>query len=171
MNIHNYSDSSTLERQMVTNMRTFERIIPSSPLQPYLESRPVSTKYALLPIIDLRTESDVHLIQQPTYTPSKVYNTGNNGAPWCGYATNVNDESLLRNQVYALQKCSQSVYIPSSKSDLYNYKFKNSNPINQTHDGLFRKEKLHTTAHNGGDKIGYAMFNNSTRHQLKSLTK
>ena len=121
MNIHSYVDNSTLERQMVTNMRTFERIIPSQPLQPYLDARPSSTKYSLLPIVDPRKEVNVPLIQRATYDQHSVYNPGD-GAPWCGYASNVNNESLLRNQVYALQKCSQSVYIPSSKSSLYVYK-------------------------------------------------
>lgn len=170
MDIHSYNDSSTLQRQMVTNMRTFERVIPSKSLQPYLDSRPVSTKYALMPIIDLRTTYETPLIQRGTYSQESVYNPGDN-APWSGYASNVNNESLLRNQVYALQKCSQSVYIPSTSSTLYEHKFKNNYHVSQTHNGLFETNKLSTKMHNQGNKIGYSMFNNSTRHQLKSLTK
>lgn len=171
MNIHSYSDTSTLDRQTITNMRTFERNIPSKPLQSYLDVRPVSTKYALLPVIDLRANNSTTqpLIQYATYSQSSVYNPAD-GAPWCGYASNVNDESILRNQVYALQKCSQSVYIPSSKSSLYEHKFKNSHPVSQPHSGLFQTDTYHTTNHNQGNNIGYAMFNNDTRHQLRSLT-
>lgn len=171
MNIHAYVDNSTLQRQVVTNMRTFERIIPSQPLQPYLDSRPSSTKYSLLPIVDPRKDANVPLVQRATYNPETIYYPGNDTAPWAGYATNVNNESILRNQVYALQKCDQSVYIPSSKSTLYNDKFKNSYPVNQPHEGLFKTEQFATTSHNNKDQIGYAMFNNSTRNQLRNLTK
>lgn len=170
MNIHSYVDNSTLERQMVTNMRTFERIIPSQPLQPYLDARPASTKYSLLPIVDPRKEINVPLIQRSTYNQESVYNPGT-GAPWSGYASNVNNESLLRNQVYALQKCSQSVYIPSSKSDLYIHKTTNSNPVAQPHPQLFKDSTFSKTPFPHKNHIGYAMFNNPTRQQLKNLTK
>lgn len=171
MNIHNYNDNSTLERQMITNMRTFERIIPSQPLQSYLEARPSSTKYSLLPIVDPRKEINVPLIQRATYTPESVYNPGNDGAPWSGYASNVNNESLLRNQVYALQKCSQSEYIPSSKSSLYVHKTTNIYPVEQTHKYLFKDETFSKKSFQHSQHIGYSMFNNATRCQLKNLTK
>lgn len=171
MNIHSYTDNSTLERQMITNMRTFERIIPSQPLQPYLDVRPASTKYSLLPIVDPRKEINVPLIQRSTYTPEKVFNPGNDMAPWCGYASNVNEESLLRNQVYALQKCSQSVYIPSSKSSLYVHKTVNSYPVEQPHKNLFKEQTFSKKPFKHSEHVGYALFNNSTRCQLKNLTK
>lgn len=170
MNIHSYADNSTLERQMITSMRTFERIIPSQPLQPYLDARPASTKYSLLPIVDPRKEINVPLIQRATYNQENVYNSGNS-APWCGYASNVNNESLLRNQVYALQKCSQSVYIPSSKSDLYIHKTTNSYPVAQPHKNLFRDDTFSKKTFQHKNHIGYALFNNPTRQQLKNLTK
>lgn len=170
MNIHSYVDNSTLERQMVTNMRTFERIIPSQPLQSYLDVRPSSTKYSLLPIVDPRKEVNVPLIQRSTYSQGSVYNPGT-GAPWCGYASNVNNESLLRNQVYALQKCSQSVYIPSSKSDLYVHKTANSYPVEQTHKYLFKDNTFSKKPFQHKNYIGHALFNNPTRQQLKNLTK
>lgn len=170
MNIHSYNDNSTLERQMITNMRTFERIIPSQPLQSYLDARPSSTKYSLLPIVDPRKEINVPLVQRATYTQNSIYNPGD-GAPWCGYASSVNDESLLRNQVYALQKCSQSVYIPSSKSSLYVHKTTNSYPVEQTHKYLFKDQTFSKKPFKHSQHIGYAMFNNPTRCQLKNLTK
>lgn len=170
MNIHAYNDNSTLERQMITNMRTFERIIPSQPLQPYLDSRPASTKYSLLPIVDPRKEVNVPLIQRATYSQETIYNPGDS-APWSGYASNVNNESLLRNQVYALQKCSQSVYIPSSESSLYVYKTTNIYPVEQPHKYLFKDETFSNKPFQHSQHIGYAMFNNSTRCQLKDLTK
>jgi len=171
MNIHSYTDNSTLDRQKITNMRTFERIIPSQPLQPYLDVRPASTKYSLLPIVDPRKEIDVPLIQRATYTPQNIFNPGNDGAPWSGYASNVNNESLLRNQVYAHQKCDQSVYIPSSKSNLYEHKIKNSYPVKQPFDKLFKDQTFGKKSFKHQDYIGYSLFNNSTRCQLKALTR
>ncbi len=170
MNIHSYNDNSTLERQMITNMRTFERVIPSQPLQPYLDARPSSTKYSLLPIVDPRKEINVPLTQRATYNQHSVYNPGD-GAPWSGYASNVNNESLLRNQVYALQKCSQSVYIPSSDSSLYVHKTTNIYPVEQTHKYLFEDQTFYNKPFQHSQQIGYSMFNNSTRCQLKDLTK
>jgi hypothetical protein len=171
-------------------MRTFERNISSQPLQPYLDSRPASTKYSLLPIVDPRKEINVPLIQRATYDTTQIFNPGNNTAPWSGYATNVNNESLLRNQVYALQKCSQSVYIPSSKSDLYIHKTTNMYPVEQPFKNLFKEETFskttpetlpqiiqstqqqqQTNKKSNSSNIGYALFNNSTRCQLKDLTK
>jgi hypothetical protein len=188
MNIHSYSDNSTLERQMIMNMRTFERNISSQPLQPYLDSRPSSTKYSLLPIVDPRKEINVPLIQRSTYDTTQIFNPGNSSAPWSGYASNVNNESLLRNQVYALQKCSQSVYIPSSKSDLYIHKTPNIYPVEQPFKNLFKEEtfsqqqtqqpqqpqqtqQTQTNKKSNSSNIGYALFNNATRCQLKDLTK
>ena len=40
-------------------------------------------------------------------------------APFSGFVENVDVESVLRNQIFALQKNDQAVYVPSSKSDLY----------------------------------------------------
>ena len=170
MNIHNYSDNSTLERQAITNMRTFERIIPSNPLQPYIDARPASTKYSLIPIVDPRKEINIPMVQRPTYNPKNTFNPGYR-APWSGYASNVNNESLLRNQVYALQKCSQSEYIPSSNSDLYVYKTQNSFPVEQPFKQLFEEQTFKQTNFKHKSHIGYDMFNNSTRVQLKNLTK
>jgi len=172
MNIHAYNDNSTLERQMITNMRTFERIIPSQPLQPYLDARPSSTKYSLLPIVDPRKEINTPLKQQATYSPDKIYNPGNDFGPWSGYASNVNHESELRNQIFALQSCSQAAYVPSSKSSLYQVNWQNTNNQQQPFPGLFQKEQFAPINPNPNpDKIGFSLFNNATRQQVKDLTK
>lgn len=170
INIHAYKDNSTLERQMITNMRTFERIIPSQPLQPYLDARPASTKYSLLPIVDPRKQINVPLVQRATFSEKSVYNPGDS-APWSGYSSNINNESLLRNQVYALQKCHQSVYIPSSNSGLYSHKMTNTHNVEQPHQYLFKDETFSKKPFKHEKHIGYAMFNNPTRNQLKNLTK
>ena len=154
-----------------TNTRIYDRNIPSQVLQPYLNVRPVMTKYSFLPIVDPRKEIKTRLTQMPTYNTSQIFNPGNNTAPWSGFAANVNLESELRSQVFALQKCSQAVYVPNSNSDLYkshNVPAYRTNP--PQHELLFRKEVFQDFNPNPDPKIlGSGIFMNSTRTQVKEL--
>ena len=147
MDINSYVDQPTSQRQQTTYLRSYARNIPSVPLQPYLDARPVQTKYSILPIIDPRKQIETPLIQQSTFTPETAFNPGHDFGPWSGYASNVNHESDLRNQIFAIQDCSQAAFVPSSKSNLYEVKWQNTN------------------------KPGFGLFNNATRQQVKDLTK
>ena len=154
-----------------TNTRIYDRNIPSHMLQPYLDVRPVMTKYSYFPVVDPRKATSVSLIQIPTYNVHETFNPGNSMAPWSGFASNINVESDLRNQIYALQKCSQSVYVPNSSSDLYNYKFKTVTQPNP-HQLLFQNESFSSFNPNPDTKmIGSGMFYNNTRSQVRDLTK
>lgn len=154
-----------------TNERIYDRNIPSQMLQPYIDVRPVMTKYSYFPIVDPRKQLSVNLINQPTYNVSRVFNPGNTQSPWSGFATNINTESELRNQIYALQKCSQAVYVPNSNSDLYTYGFK-PNPTPQNHPLLFEESNFCSFNPNPNDQvIGSELFNNPTRVQVRDLTK
>ena len=163
-------------RQVVMNNRNYARNIPSQPLQPYLDSRPVLTKYSIMPIVDPRREINTPLIQQATYNQEQIYNPGNDYGPWSGFATNVNQESELRNQIFALQECSQATYVPNSNSSLYNINWKNQgNQVSQPFPDLFIKQSFSPSISSSvsssvNDNIGYALFNNATRQQLKNLT-
>lgn len=172
-NIYDFDNLSSSGRQNIMNTRTYVRNIPSQPLQPYLDARPVLTKYSILPVVDPRREITVPLIQQATFNPEEIFNPGNvtASAPWSGFASNINRESDLRGQIFALQECSQATYIPSSKSSLYNVQWKNSQQISQPFPELFKKETFAPTDTNPhANTIGYALFNNATRQQLKNLT-
>ena len=152
------------------NTRIYDRNIPSQLLQPYLSVRPVMTKYSIMPIVDPRAPIKVPMEQLPTYNINKVFNPGNAPAPWSGYSSNVNTESILRNQVFALQNCSQSVYVPNSKSDLYEFNFDldKSKNVNQPFPGLFHKEHFSEFNPNT-ENVGDGVFYNYTRQQLKDL--
>ena len=154
-----------------TNQRIYDRNVPSQMLQPYLSVRPVMTKYSLMPIVDPRAPISVPMEQQPLYNVHTVFNPGNTQSPWSGFASNINNESILRNQVFALQKCSQSVYVPGSNSDLYQYSFKTEKSGNkyQPFPGLFRKEHFNEFNPNP-ENIGDGIFMNHTRQQLLDLT-
>ena len=172
MNNNNYIDQSTSQRQQTMSLRTYARNIPSAPLQPYLEARSVQTKYSILPIIDLRKEINTPLTQQPTFSVENIFNPGNDTAPWSGFASNINHESELRNQIFGIQNCSQSVYVPSSKSSLYNVNWQNTNKPTQPFPDLFKSQDFSPVNPNPNpDKVGFGLFNNATRQQIKDLTK
>ena len=173
MNINDFDNLPCSGRQEIMNKRTYVRNIPSQPLQPYLDARPVLTKYSIMPIVDPRSEINTPLIQQATYNIEQTFNPGNDFGPWSGYASNVNHESELRNQVFALQECSQATYVPTSKSSLYNVNWKNrQSNLQQPFPDLFTKQEFGpTNANEYSNKIGYALFNNSTRQQLRDLTQ
>lgn len=172
MNIYTYADQSSSQKFETMNMRAYSRNVPSQPLQPYLEARPVLTKYSIMPVVDPRARIDTPLQQQATYNSQKIFNPGNASAPWSGYAANVNKESELRNQIYALQSCPQAFYVPSSTSNLYNISWNNHvNNGQQPFPSLFIEEPVNTYKTHADNNIGYALFNNTTRQQLKNLTK
>jgi hypothetical protein len=107
----------------------------------------------------------------PDFNTHKVFNPGNTQSPWSGFASNINKESELRNQIYALQSCSQAVYVPSSTSDLYTYNFQ-PKQSSQTHSLLFENTNFCQFNPNPDEKIvGTQMFMNPTRVQLKDITR
>ncbi len=149
------------------NERIADRNIPSASLRPEYSIRPVSTKYSLLPILDQRAKVTVPLHDYQNYNVNTIFNPGNAQAPWAGFANNINTESTLRNQFFALQNCEQSEYVPSSNSDLYQTQI-DYKPVKQTHPLLFEKqdfEQFNPNVHN----LGTEFFNNSTRNQLKNI--
>ena len=60
-----------------TNNRIYDRNIPSQMLQPYVDVRPVMTKYSYFPIVDPRKPINVPLNNMPTYNVQEVFNPGN----------------------------------------------------------------------------------------------
>ena len=154
-----------------TNSRIYDRNLPSQILQPYIDVRPVMTKYSLMPIVDPRKQVATKLEQVPCFNQKTTFNPGNTKSPWSGFASSVNVESELRNQVFALQKCSQSVYVPNSKSDLYNFSFKpNKSVVPMTHSLLFQQDTFESFNPNPDNNIvGSGIFNNSTRTQVKEM--
>jgi hypothetical protein len=128
---------------------------------------------------DLFPQNTVSCLHLPETLPIKQYvqhipdfnfNPSTRNGPWKTYATNVDTESVLRNQTIALQNASQSVYVPSSNSELYNVHIV-SRPVEQTYSHLFDKQtfeqKIHPNLEGKANKIGADRFNNDTRLQLR----
>lgn len=149
------------------NIRLSARNEPSQPLQPQFSLRPISTKYALLPIVDRVMPCKVPLEKYPIYQPGQVFNPGNNIAPWSGFAINVDVESTLRSQVMALQRNEQSVYIPSSDSDMYENEV-SGRQEQQPFPRLFQHPPFQSFNPNTCN-VGKDIFHNSTREQRLNL--
>ena len=167
--MNNDPSVSTIHEE--TNSRIYDRNIPSKVLQPYINVRPVMTKYSHLPIVDPRKQNSVPLMHAPNFSPSQVFNPGNTKSPWAGFASAVNVESELRNQIYALQKCSQAVYVPNSRSDMYQVNLGQSNQPVQ-HSLLFEEDHFDNFNPNPNSKfVGTGIFNNSTRWQIQDMNE
>lgn len=168
-NVNNYESVASIHE--LINRNIYDRNIPSKLLQPYIDVRPVSTKYSYLPIVDPKKQINTTFRQMPTYDINNTFNPGNTQSPYSGFSTNINVESDLRNQIYSLQRCSQAVYVPSSNSDLYNYSFKTETKDNP-HELLFKNEVFSSFNPNENiENCGVGLFYNSTRCQLKDNTK
>lgn len=161
------------KRSVEIDNKLYDRNVPSSALQPEYSLRPVSTKYSLMPILDQRKPATVSLNKYSNFNLEKNFNPGTRQAPWSGFASNINKESMLRNQFFALQNCEQSVYVPSSNSSLYNNNvpYDASSAISdQPYPDLFNKQEFEYFNPNlDATKIGYNIFNNDTRGQLLNL--
>lgn len=107
------------------NQRIESRNIPSQPLKPAFSFRPQLSKYNYMPIVNDNLDAKVGFNKYTNYDTKTVFNPGTS-APWYGFANNINTESSLRNQFFALQDCDQASYVPGTNSSLYvNY---NVNP-------------------------------------------
>ena len=151
------------------NERLSARNIPSHSLEPAFSVRPVQTKYTILPILDQIPKSDVPLETYPKYNVANTFNPGSAQAPWSGFSSQINTESSLRNQFFALQKADQAYYIPSSTSSLYVDTMPVA-PPSASHQALFNEENFNTFNPNPQiGVIGNNTFNNNTRIQIKNI--
>jgi hypothetical protein len=158
------------DNHILINNRINSRNYPSQKLEPAISNIPLQTKYNKLPILDNYKESTVKHELHPTYNSEKVFFPGNRKPHYSGFATNIDEESLLRNQYFALQKCDRSQYIPATSSDMYvnNPSYVNTN-ININNYTVFQEPHFDNFNPNISYKIGSEIFNNSTRVQLKDL--
>jgi len=165
-NVENVSDINN-----ATNKRLYGRNIPSSMLQPYFTLRPSHTKYTKLMTTTPPPSNAEPLQQVPEYSPYTTFYPANKVAPWSGFASNVDVETEMRNQFYALQSCPQATYVPSSSSDLYTLRSfaHDSSPNPQAHSLLFQDQNFDrfnpniTNTSNG-------IFNNHTRQDIKNTS-
>lgn len=153
------------------NTRILDRFQADAPLQPNLDFRPVSTKYAHFPIVDRRLPATepLHKSSMYSYTPKTTFAPLGADGPSSFFRESVDTESQLRNQCFALQRgADQGVYVPSSNSDLYWVNMAKPSRVDpQPHERLFVNEQLYTNPKNVDAAIGVDRFHNHTRTQLR----
>jgi hypothetical protein len=157
------------DRSKELNERIFARNIPSDPLKSEISFRPEQTKFTILG----KEEGYRKTCCEPrekyaNYEPAKIFNPGNGGAPWYGFAANINNESTLRNQGVALQKACQAEWIPSTESELYNVNVA-SKPVENPHPHLTKMEDFDPFQPNTCS-IAKLLFHNHTHQQIKDLS-
>lgn len=158
------------ERVDEINKRLSSRNIPDSPLEPHYDLRPVQTKRTLFPIVKNARSMTESKLPYPSHNTMSNFNPGNDRAPTSGFSENIDVETVLRNQTYALQHgASQSVYVPSSSSELYNVSVISS-PSVQPHLDLFATRTFTNEVHPNlvNTNIGTDRFFNHTRTQLRN---
>tara|TARA_A200000159_G_C7047485_1_gene224715 strand:- start:8 stop:550 length:543 start_codon:yes stop_codon:yes gene_type:complete len=161
-----------LRQNQELNERMAVRNVPGETLQPNFSIRPTPTRYVTMPIVDLRTEAKETLKKHPKYDVEKTFNPGTRNAPWQGYADNVDTETVLRGTIFPLQGADQSKYMPSSRSDLYNFQsMENSNPVSIKTPLLFRQTQFNNFNPNEHESdVGFKFFENHTRQQTRNIS-
>ena len=159
------------ERVDELNSRIASRHFPDSPLEPNFSLRPVPTKYSHFPIIDRRKQMNEPIVPYLDYNSEINFNPGSSRAPISGYTNKVDIETQLRNQYFALQHgADQSVYVPSSNSDLYKINVNAGEEKEQPYPLLFEHQRFNNAIHpNVNNKIGNDRFFNHTRTQMRDM--
>ena len=166
------------------NDRIQSRQFPDKPLVAMIPSRPVLSKYSLFPILGNRPNtSNSHEPVESATPPFNVktnFSPATRNGPPSGYYSNIDVETDLRNQTRRFgNKEEQTMFVPSSKSDLYHVPvpttmtndkktetFQSSHPyLHSTSNGQFKTFREQRVNPN----IGNDLFNNHTRTQLRSL--
>ena len=135
------------------NKRLEFRNIPSAPLQPLYDIRPVSTKYIMFQTSDPRNQ----IIPQYVYDPRQTFNPGDR-APVDYYIKNIDVETKLRSQFFALQNSPQAVFVPELNSQLYN------NPMAYSPEFFY---PTNATTHQRENSNKESFFYNGVRSNLK----
>jgi hypothetical protein len=122
---------------------------------PIFEPRSTPTKQSVFPILNLRN-AEAPLISTFDYDKE--------------VSTKVPVENRLHSRIFALQKgANQSIYVPSSTSDLYNVSISYA-PSVQPFPMLFSESTFDNQTHpNIKPSIGNNVFGNNTRVQLRNL--
>ncbi len=150
------------------NQQIYQRVLPSRPLQPYLDPRPAMSKYALMPIVEQHTPATVPLIQCPVFSPHRTFAPCVGQAPWSGYAAAIDTETELRGTTYALQWNDAACWVPSSTSDLFQVKWSRPTDPMTTSSDLFRNP-VPKPAHTPQTFAHQHAFNNNTRYITRHM--
>ena len=148
------------------NERLYLRNLPMGHLDTLFSFRPQPTKYRHFPILD--NNNCVTKIKNVPFNPNIMFNPGDTMGPWSGYVSNINKESILKNQISALQNNPRTTYVPHQNSDLYKNNIPLSNDSRQPFPYLFKESNFSkTNVSFFKNNTSNVLFNNHTRQQLK----
>lgn len=149
--MNEYIQFGQFERTEEIDRRIFERNLSDIPLRPLFDIRGVETRQTLFqvaPDVGNKPKPKVGMKQYPEYDLNKVFSPVQTPPP--SFLKKTDTESYLRNQYFGLQHgASQSVYVPSSDSDLYKVTVPPNNNMQKTQPFplLSKEEKLNTNIH------------------------
>ena len=166
------------------NERILARTMATGNIEVLLSPRPQPTLYTrpLYNSIPPTTACKPRILKYNS-DQKKYFLPCTKGGTWSQYNQNIDNESILRNQVYALQNAPQATYVPNSTSDLYNSTISKSET--STAQGLYPNLPTSNTDYNiwglqptlnreAGYQflpppvnLGNKLFNNDTRQEIK----
>lgn len=167
-----------LEKNNQHNERIYDRNVPSEHLENWFSPTPISSKHSRFPVLfhksgaekklETREKPDTIPVEIPAFNTRTAFAAGmTRTAPFRGFSENVDVETALRNQFYALQKADQAVYVPSSGSSLYHINTMAGRQEEQTHPLLFHRDVAATTEHPYLADLGRDHLFNHTRTQMR----
>lgn len=168
--------SDTHNRDTNMNRRIFARNIPSAPLQPNLDVRPIPTKYVVLPIVNGYPEPPPILTPPiPTFNISEVFNPGTRAGPWSGFAANIDAESCLRTKAHQVYNNPDNIYMPDSSDRVYPQPISSRHRVANNSAGSVPASYSSinftpTTTQRELPNVGHQLFHNSTRTQQMDYT-
>ena len=167
----------------IINERILARTMATGNIEVLISPRPQNTLYTM-PLENVMPPAPCRpRVLKYISDPDNYFLPCTSKGAWSKYTGNINTESILRNQVYALQSAPQAQYVPDSTSDLYNSTIQKINT--STAQGLYPNLPISNDEYNiwglqptlnreAGYQflpppvnLGNKLFNNDTRQQLK----
>jgi hypothetical protein len=159
------------ERVDELNLRMQSRLTCDYSLSPNFTPRATPTRQTILPMLNHRVASNVPIKPNLVHHVELNFNSSTSRCPPLGYINNIDIETNLRNQNQVLQHgAGQGIYIPSSKSDLYNKPVITSSIIQpQPFPNISKVDRIVTQIPDSfqRNQIGIDKFHNHTRVQLR----
>ena len=183
----NSNNSNNCSNNLVNtiNQRILSRTMASGNIEVLIPARPQSTLYTM-PLANAVPSGECKSrVLKYNSEPNDYFLPATSNGSWSNYAANTNTESILRNQVYALQKSPQAQYVPNSTSELYNSTINKTNTSsaqglypnlpntnNENNNNVWGLQPtLHAPNQNTQvsqyTNLGTKIFNNDTRQLLK----
>ena len=165
-----YNLSNTSNYSNYINKRILERTMQFENIEALISPRPQST-VCTMPLDNIILNESCRSIilnYENTNSTTSDTNTCNIDGKWCKYVNNIDTESILKNQVYALQHAPHTKYVPDSSSELYKsntIKTYNKNAKQSTHSNINNPNNPNNP--NIESHIS-TLFNQDTRQILKN---